>query len=1098
MTLGVSFGVAGVIGVCAYWARGKRSWVQVISTGGAGTVCCFIYLCRGVINRIFGIEISVCCLSAGFLACYCCCAADTWSSEVGMLSPSPPVLITRFTKVPQGTNGGISTLGTLSAPVGGFLMGVTFWGAQYISSGPTLFPMSICSALTFGSVVGLLGSLVDSLMGATLQYSGWDSSCNKVVNGPGPKVKHISGMDIFSNTQVNLITTCISTIVAFLVAPLSMSSGTRPALRESAVTTRFAPAAAPAEGNEQGADDYYEGDDEDERGHKQGWSEDEGLTSGLSTSSSSSRSPSPRRATRVANNSNNTSSSDKTAATAATTTTTTTTTKNATTEQEGGDSSGVDEEVLESGGFAMDPTLQGTEFAIVDVCGGTKPQIEAPAHPDSQNRAHNAAKNQQDIQPEAGGWRARTPDSDVTWRVGSGTVVPLSGAAADVDSRTVSPAGGTGEAPGDDGDVSQRAHSFRLSDSHPEVVERAIRRSRSIEVDGRWVDGTEPDEGEFHSYHKHHTRHGHHHRHDDHSRHKRERTSDDGEEGIIHRESDSPIIKRREQHDNRPVEAIEALAHAKKEGKSSSVHIPLLLLKKAGSAPRSARRKLAAALLNRHSFHYAPIHFVWFTFLSLVGAAVCYSIERLWNSDTANSSASSLSNFSGISSSASSPHPALKFIDSWFMCVSAISATGLSSVDLSEWYSGSKIVLLLLMLVGGAVMDSTVPLLLSNSPSDTQHGEVQKAPPRTNPEVESALRTERAVTALYSRRYKELGDFSAKTMLGVIHFYFTGKPNSAITQPWFFAAFHAVAAFNNAGLSLLRDNCVPLALDTFPLFVTMFLILLGNTGYPVGLYFTVRTISWIKPNSKLGSTLRDVLKNPRKYLTVLFPWKYTLYILLIVMGTTLAQFAILTGLDWQTLSYLSPGHRIVNCMFQCVSTRTAGFNSIDVSALDPGVHVMLITMMYIAALPIAVSLRDTNVLINMWSHSDSSPKANRVLHQFKRLLLFDITWVIGPWFIICCIEAENIQTDPVYTPFKILFEIVSSYGTVGLTLGVAGKPYSFSGCLSPASKIFMIMVMLVGRHRGFPDKLDVAIQPSHYFLNRPYEVKARKEKDEPL
>ena len=165
----------------------------------------------------------------------------------------------------------------------------------------------------------------------------------------------------------------------------------------------------------------------------------------------------------------------------------------------------------------------------------------------------------------------------------------------------------------------------------------------------------------------------------------------------------------------------------------------------------------------------------------------------------------------------------------------------------------------------------------------------------------------------------------------------------------------------------------------------------------------------------------------------------------------------MTGLDWGTLSYLSPWHRLVNTLFQSISTRTAGFNSFDISALNPGVKVLIVAMMYIAALPVAVSLRDTNLLVGAW-HPDSSPKANRVLTQLKRLLILDMTWVFVPWFLICCIEAHNIDNDQNFSEFKILFEIASSYGTVGLSLGYPGTAYSFSGSLSTASKVLYVVI----------------------------------------
>lgn len=125
-----------------------------------------------MINTSFLIKIKILFFIAGVFAC---CNGDTWASELGtVFSNSDPYLVTTFEKVPKGTNGGISVMGTLFSTVGGLAIGISQYCTIYYFSektswanAPPQWPI-----ILFGAFGGFLGSLIDSLMGATLQYSG--------------------------------------------------------------------------------------------------------------------------------------------------------------------------------------------------------------------------------------------------------------------------------------------------------------------------------------------------------------------------------------------------------------------------------------------------------------------------------------------------------------------------------------------------------------------------------------------------------------------------------------------------------------------------------------------------------------------------------------------------------------------------------------------------------------------------------------------------------------------------------------------------------------------------------------------------------------
>lgn len=124
--------------------------------------------------------------------------------------------------------------------------------------------------------------------------------------------------------------------------------------------------------------------------------------------------------------------------------------------------------------------------------------------------------------------------------------------------------------------------------------------------------------------------------------------------------------------------------------------------------------------------------------------------------------------------------------------------------------------------------------------------------------------------------------------------------------------------------------------------------------------------------------------------------------------------------------------------------------------------------MYVAAIPVAVSIRRTQVTTE---HDESGS----FRYQAQQLFLRDLVLVFLAWFTLCVAERDHLRSDPSnYTPFKLLFEVCSAFGTVGLSLGFAGEATSFSGKLHHFSKLVLILVMLLGRNRGLPHAIDPA------------------------
>ncbi|OHE90877.1 hypothetical protein CORC01_13822 [Colletotrichum orchidophilum] len=100
-----------------------------------------------------------------------------------------------------------------------------------------------------------------------------------------------------------------------------------------------------------------------------------------------------------------------------------------------------------------------------------------------------------------------------------------------------------------------------------------------------------------------------------------------------------------------------------------------------------------------------------------------------------------------------------------------------------------------------------------------------------------------------------------------------------------------------------------------------------------------------------------------------------------------------------------------------------------------------------------------------------------ISHQVRGQLAHDLWWLVLAVLVITIIETSKFIQDPVtFSVFNIIFEVVSAYGTVGISVGLPTDAYSFCGAWHVGSKLVLCLVMLRGRHRGLPVALDHAVR----------------------
>ncbi len=136
--------------------------------------------------------------------------ADTWATELGTLFGGEPISLTSGRKVPPGTSGGVTLVGTLAGA----------GGALFIAAMATLanWPVPF-AAVALG---GMAGALADSLLGATLQARRWCEVCSvsteRLVHSCGTPTRHAGGVAGFDNDGVNVVCSVVGALVTLLLS----------------------------------------------------------------------------------------------------------------------------------------------------------------------------------------------------------------------------------------------------------------------------------------------------------------------------------------------------------------------------------------------------------------------------------------------------------------------------------------------------------------------------------------------------------------------------------------------------------------------------------------------------------------------------------------------------------------------------------------------------------------------------------------------------------------------------------------------------------------------------------------------------------------
>lgn len=373
-------------------------------------------------------------------------------------------------------------------------------------------------------------------------------------------------------------------------------------------------------------------------------------------------------------------------------------------------------------------------------------------------------------------------------------------------------------------------------------------------------------------------------------------------------------------------------------------------------------------------------------------------------------------------------------VDAIFTASSATCVTGLATLTTaSHWsYFGKFVIIFLIQLGGLGVMTAAtaIGLLLNVKFNMTQRINLA--------EEKNVLSTEGIIKLL---KYIIVATFMIELIgAGVLMVSFI--PQYGLFRGIAYSIFHSISAFCNAGFDVIGENSMaPFVSNYLINLPIMALIVLGGLGF--GVY---KEITKKKFDFKRYSLHAKIVVSITLFLIV-FPW---------------FSYLILEWNNPQTLGPMPIVTKILAALFQSVTTRTAGFFTINQAGLTNGSVLITLILMFIGGSPsgTAGGLKTTTI-VALFLIARSNIKNEEYLTIFKRripkvisrkvvaIFMISITWIIVVLFILTLSDSTKEFTD-------LLYEVISAYATVGLTRGITAS-------LSVIGKISIIATMFFGK-----------------------------------
>lgn len=381
----------------------------------------------------------------------------------------------------------------------------------------------------------------------------------------------------------------------------------------------------------------------------------------------------------------------------------------------------------------------------------------------------------------------------------------------------------------------------------------------------------------------------------------------------------------------------------------------------------------------------------------------------------------------------------LSLVDALFTATSAVCVTGLIVKDTATYFSpfGQLVILALVQIGGLGIMtfSVTLALLLRKSFGVKEQFEMQEV---LDQDVISNVKN----LVMFIFKMTFILEIAGALVLFLL---WRDRFNGGLTA-LYHAVFHSVSAFCNAGFSTFSDSLMRFSDDLWTNLTIMLLVVLGGLGFIVirDFYHNLR--------NKFGRN-RDITMKLR------VQTRLVLYVsmLLIAIGTLLIFF-MERKLAFAGLRF---DQRLLVSLFQSITTRTAGFNTVDIVRLSAPTLFFMLIFMFIGASPGSTGggIKTTTIAV-FWATIVSAFRQREQVQIFKRTIPFEIIQKAVLLFGAAIMLVMTFILVLLYTEQKplldVAFETVSAFGTVGLSTGL-------TPLLSSKGKIVITLLMFIGR-----------------------------------